>query len=260
MMSMLYLGRTMYPFTDVNTYRVIALERLNNYAGPVLRLHKPSTLEERDFGYRGNGIDKAEIATWAQGETVLIRTAYDASGNGFHLENPSLKPIQYDPSGPFGRINCNANRFDGSGDLFKGIQSRFLLDAQHAGHTGNIFNATISGNEGLYHSTTKFMINNRALGSAWYNCPAEDGQPLMNFLSLDSGTTGTHVEINVAFEYRPSVEAIAEVNMVNLDTGQAYSETRRTTGVGGVLPSAVDFEYHYQEIGGVFSFTKLVIW
>lgn len=57
----------------------------SSYSGQCIRLRRSSDSVESDFGFSGNDLDTAAIATWLSGATGYVKTVYDQSGNARNL-------------------------------------------------------------------------------------------------------------------------------------------------------------------------------
>jgi hypothetical protein len=74
------------------------------YAGDCLRLRRSSDDAESDFGFSGDDLDTAAIATWLSAATGYVVTWYDQSGNGHDAtQSDATKQFTYLASGINGK-------------------------------------------------------------------------------------------------------------------------------------------------------------
>jgi hypothetical protein len=87
---------------------------ITTYVGNCLRLRRSTDDAESDFGFSGNWLDAAAIATWLAGGTGYIVTWYDQSGGArnFTQADPLKQPVY--ASSVMGSKPCVS--FDGAAD------------------------------------------------------------------------------------------------------------------------------------------------
>ena len=59
------------------------------YSGPCWRVARPSDSAELDIGFDGQWVDEATLSTFLGTETGRLRTWYDLTGNGRHMDQPT---------------------------------------------------------------------------------------------------------------------------------------------------------------------------
>jgi hypothetical protein len=90
----------------------IARRLVTTYAGPLIRIRRASDNTERDIGFTASGghhvLDESAVTSFVGSSDWFIRTIYDQSLEGGHLEQPtaSLQPIG-GTAGGFNRIGSN---------------------------------------------------------------------------------------------------------------------------------------------------------